>query len=107
MNINNNNIPVYHMDMYQSIMLEHRYFTSADYLAVQGFITAMLLYPTNILLAGQNFHHFFKYSFLGMVRYFHFGPTLVSYNEIVVVLDDLTISLSPHFQFNRSKLYPS
>ena len=42
----------YHMDAYRSVMMEHSSFQSPEYLAVQEWITAMCIYPTNIHLAS-------------------------------------------------------
>ena len=53
-----------HTDAYRSNMMGCSYCGMPNYLIVQGWIRAMLLYPTNIYLAGLNVHHYTK-SFLG------------------------------------------
>ena len=67
--INDSHIIYYHMDGFRSVILGHSYFTSPDYLVVQGWIRAMLLYSTNIVLEGPNFYQYFKF-FAGVVSTF-------------------------------------
>ena len=56
LHIDHQQILCYHMETYRSIMIGHSCFHSPDYLVVQGWIRAALLYPTNIQLAGVNIH---------------------------------------------------
>ena len=86
LHINDNHTLCYHMYVYRLIMWGCRYFTSSDYLVVQGWMTAMHIHPTNILLAGPNINHFLKF-FPGMVGYFQSSNGIVHYHQIVTVLD--------------------
>ena len=56
--ISDNHILFYDMDEHISIMLGYSYFTFPDYLIAQGWVTAMILHKTNIILAVPNVHHF-------------------------------------------------
>ena len=44
-----NDILYYHMNVYMLITLAYSSFTSPDYVAIQWWIKALLLYPTNIV----------------------------------------------------------
>ena len=74
------------MVIFMSLMKGHNYFRSPDYLVVQGWITAMLLYPTNIHFAEPNVHHYTKF-FLRVVGYDLTGNTIVPCHRIVAVFD--------------------
>ena len=78
---NDNHIFYCYMDTYRSIMLGHNYFTSTDYLSIQGWITATHLYPANIALARPNINWYFQF-FPGVVKYFHSGYSLVPFFEL-------------------------
>ena len=56
--INDNHILCYNMDAFRSTMIGCSYFICPNYLVAKGWIRAMLLHPTNILLAGPNVHCF-------------------------------------------------
>ena len=73
--------------MYRSIMLVC-IFICPDYLIVQKWVRATLIYPTNIILAGPNVHCFFK-PFPGVVEYFHSGNTTVPCTHSVAIKDML------------------
>ena len=62
LHIIDNHILYYDMDACMSVMLGYSFFPCPSYLVVQWWwIIAMLLHPSNILLAGPNAHHFFKF----------------------------------------------
>ena len=100
--IHDQHILYYHMDAYWSIMMWQSYFLHPNYLVVQRWIRATLIYPTNIILAGPNLHCFFK-PFPGVVQYFHSGNTTVPCHHSVAVKDILN-HLLRLFQFLRSKI---
>ena len=76
------------MDVFQSLIMVHSYFQSADYLVDQGWIRAMLPHPTSIQQAGPNIQHYTKY-LPWVVRYSLVENMIVPCHRIVAVLDIL------------------
>ena len=63
----------------------------------------MFLHPINMLYAGPNFHHFFKF-FPEVIGYFHSSTSIVNFHQIVALLDLSYHFVIPHFPLHRYEL---
>ena len=86
LHISDRNILYYHRNAYWLIMQGYSYFASPDYSVVQVWITATFLHPTNTLLTRPNVHHFLTF-FLLVIKYFHYGNTIVFCHQDEAALD--------------------